>query len=68
MRFRLKLVYTVCRYFLLYRKSLKNLVGFSDTESLKVGCEVGLFHGVNCYKDLFFGIHVTDICDCNILI
>jgi hypothetical protein len=46
MSFHLKLLYIVCRYFLLYRKSLKNLVGFSDTESLKVGCELGSFHGV----------------------
>ncbi len=67
MSFHLKLVYIVCSYFLLYRESLKNLVGFSDTESLKVGCELGLFHGVNCFK-AFFGIHITDICDCNILI
>jgi hypothetical protein len=50
----LKLVYIQSRHFVLCRKSLKKSEGFFDTESLKVGCEVGLFPGFKC-KDMVFG-------------
>jgi hypothetical protein len=42
------------RHFILCRKSLKKSVGFFDTESLKVDCEIGLFPGFKC-TDIFFG-------------
>jgi hypothetical protein len=62
----LKSVYIQSRHFVLCRKSLKKSVDVFDTESLKVGCEIGLFPGFKC-KDMFFGNSYHYVCDCNVV-